>query len=325
MFRLLLIFTLLINVTVASAETNSKVSIKGKTRWRSEPGEPKQDLKQTITIKYKVDFSGKFQVVGLAKTGSKFTSGSNRIYDLESGDYEFDTEMAIRQLYIQSDPFGIPVQFGAMAPDKSLAKATGFTKSGWIDGARVKVKTPVGTMTVTGGALGDYKNPDAFVRRRKANYVEIKMSGKVFKKLKLEGAYERHEEVDFARAAAKMKVKLTATRAVKLVAEALMDVDAKEVKALVGASTDVDLFGLFIDNKDGEYDVQVSVQYLYMEEDPAKRANLSSGIYRDAPNSSGLVLFKGKVTDNIDWFSKVRVNQDSDYNRYELGLSYQFY
>ena len=126
-------------------------------------------------------------------------------------------------------------QVGALQRNKGLKSITAFDFRGWIDGARVILNTDLlGEVIVTAGALGENDKTNIWERDLDLDYVEVRMKKEVFENYTMQLGYEKYDGTNFISFASNYEMEYATKRVLKVLTEALYDVDTDKLKASVG-------------------------------------------------------------------------------------------
>ncbi|MFN8369846.1 MAG: hypothetical protein U0T83_04370 [Bacteriovoracaceae bacterium] len=197
----------------------------------------KNVLRNSFSIGVRIKADGMFEIVSLISTGSKYAGPMDDVYNFTTDTFDYHPNVNVRQIYIEKK-FGenVTTQLGALNPGDGVSLLTGFNHIGWVDGGRIKVKTPYGDIDATLGSLNDINNPNAFNRDRDLNFFELKVTEEFFDKLvKAEGGYEHWREHDFIKGAVKIDLKVATNKILELMAETMVDVNNGDMIESVGA------------------------------------------------------------------------------------------
>ncbi|MBT3980173.1 MAG: hypothetical protein HOE90_02405 [Bacteriovoracaceae bacterium] len=305
------------------------IMVQTQSRYRYQESNGTNKLEQNVVLKGTIDFNGLFTLTGVVRTGGTYNGGYNGVIMPDAAEvFDPSGEMHITQLYI-SKTFGekVTAQAGALAVDNGISSAaTGLSGIGWIDGARVAVKTPYGRIALVGGSLTDPGNSDAYSRERKLNYVELHMTTETFAKvLKAQGGVEYHEDDLFAKAGLQANLQEATGLAISAFAEVVVRTTG-DAGVLVSAGGAADLLAIFSDNK--YTGVKISAKYIYAS-DAVKASDRYSGAYTSGLNACsgnhcgvfGLAVTIPKTDGRVTAFGNIRVDSAGmEFNRYEAGV-----
>lgn len=283
-------------------------------------GSTEDNLAQThVTVKLAVDVNGAFEIVGIGRTGE--TYGGNWDSFANSGaDTDYEPTFDLRNLFIQklfAEKYMI--QVGALPTKNGLLRSGGFSGTGWVDGVRANAATDFGLVEVTAGSISDLKNPDAFSRDREFNYVELKLSQKLFDNLVYEAAVEQYDDEFFFKGGANYDVEIDPNRMVKVILETIVDTEG-EFKTIMGLEADpVEL----ITGEDSSIKVRVSWQHVSDEFDLASRPATS---FWTQPGETLMIEASGSIHKEwgVSWFAQARLNEDSERSYGIVGLKWSF-
>ncbi len=235
----------LYDILSAPAE-NIRMSLDGMVgaRYFEDSKSGTQILQNMVTLRFAVDFNGKLQLVSEAMTGGHYKGGMNTFNSIE-GSREPMQEIHIRRLFARAKiTDNVTAEVGALAPTDGKGSLVGLGKMGWIDGARVTLETDSKEkIEVTAGRLSGVKDVDALERFREGvdglDFIEVKISGKMFDKIAYQAGVERIEDENYAKVFVKKDIEVVAGHLVKLVGEGMVNLDTSGHKFRVGFETEI--------------------------------------------------------------------------------------
>lgn len=248
-----------------------------------------------VKIGFVIDAFGVAEIVGLAGTGSTYSSEWSNV---APSDKAVAPTLAFRHLYLRK-VFGtknkVTLEAGALNAS-SVVGAGGVPSSGWVDGLRVKVNTSLGDLKIVAGSLGDFKTANAFDRKFNGNFVEIEISKKLFDQLTVQAAYENHNDENFARTEAQYDLRILGDKIIKLVGKALYSFDQNAVNYDIGA--EVDVLKTILNKFDKRLELKVYRSYL-SDELVDRGSNMVTTFLTYGPRTTfqiGGEIIKGKMT-----------------------------
>lgn len=273
-----------------------------------------------LTLKASVDINGFVTIHSMVQTGNSYNVGFNNIYNVNSEEFNKEHKLYLKRLYLEKALLGgdLNIQAGAMGTRGSIANTNKFSNIGWIDGARVGVKTKLGNVVVTAGQI---QSGEANMMTRAANadlnYFEIALTTELMDKLLLEAGVEILEGETFASVATNYDIEVAAGRVLKLMADAKVQTDNGAFKVGAGVK---DVISLISGKKSA---VKLSVNYEYVHGDFAQGMNvLANGMHMGY--TGGAVVLKSSFPISkkygVTGFTNVRVGNEKSDMRVEVGV-----
>ncbi len=311
-------------VPVAFAQEHFDFNPRLDLRYDTSKNEQKEVLKNRYQSRMRlganINLSESLNLVGLISTGDSYTSDWYTMKDLTEQDSKMESpELFMRRLYLEKKMDKIKLQFGGIPTVKDKVSITGLDTSGWVDGARLEIKSmdEKAIYEVVVGSIDDLENPDFFSRNKKVNYFEAEVSRKLYKRLVGEIKFEKFGDKNFIQGTFEQNVKFVDENIVTMTMEYLHNPDQKVGNYTV--SVDFDPFGVFC-SKYKEY-VIIELAHIYSNEELGVRTELNDNFY--TYGHINYIGMKGKISKNgaMKWF----VNSFfSDETRFNTGVNLNF-
>lgn len=312
------------------------------TRYRMQSDRDAENT-QRLQLKINLDmsllfFKEKVQVNFQGGTGARFGSAWS---DTGIGDADRDLDLALRRLSVTFEPADVfGVEIGSMAPLAGVGTDnTSLDSDGWITGYRARVTISDAEITMTGGYLGDFSQPNVFARLDRMdelNYFQVQLQNKLSEILSASLDYQYFgeepdgptEDSSLIRGAIKLDVAKWTT---------LLD-SLKGEYGLGLGEQESDSYGLFAVTGQKNFSsveslggrpAKISVSYLHRTDDvaelpiPIEDKGFAGSSYR--LQASILDLFngrgRGKWSTKVDWTQSL---EDCDEWRCEVSLGWEF-
>jgi hypothetical protein len=162
--------------------------------------------------KLKFDPRGDYGVGFRFGTGDSFTHSWNAT-GVGSGDPL--KKVYLKELYLTASPWkGVEFQYGGIGFNRGEStEVTSYSNNGYITGERISVRRPdrlfFDEISVSGGYVGDFEEPEVFDRYRhlsRMNYHQFLVLKKVAKNVSVSGDYTMNEGVETLRQAVKINL-----------------------------------------------------------------------------------------------------------------------
>lgn len=262
------------------------VDTTSKTRYRYEEDKERMQQYFRLRFRYNVENSD-WEIIGIVRTGSGFNSSYDTFYDFEAEEdaLDYDPNFNLSHFYLKNSKLNdgkLSLELGSIPTDKGIQKVTALDSGGFIEGARVKVKTKLGVVTVAGGYLGGEDDPHIFDREdREFNYFEVRLRKEFLDKLGAEkievdlGAIHYGDRNYFSQVV-KARYNAFSNRVLTLVQEGLFD-DEGGHKVAIGV--EFDLMNLITGVEPNKNGIKLGLRYQNMSDDAGDFASLGSGFY----------------------------------------------
>ncbi len=218
----------------------------------------------------------------------------------------------------------IDLTVGSMAPEYGAGTENStFDNDAYIMGYRAKAKIEKGTLVVTGGFVGDYKNPNVFNRFGRMdefNFVQAMYTRAIADAIQGSIEYDRLDKVDFARGAVKFDLKKWTSILDAVVFEDMKSLDNETAQNTFATKITKRFKSLFLGQ-----DVQFDAYYVYKSDrfDIITADKTFKG--RQLRFTMTLPdLLKTKKTKLVLFADYVQSIDDLDMKRAEAGLTYKF-
>lgn len=304
-----------------------------KTRYRYE--EDKEVLQQSYSLRFRYNIkNSNWEVIGIVRSGSSFNSNYDTFYDFEADEdaLNYDPNFNLSHFYLKNTQIKggkVQLEFGAIPTDKGIQKVTALDSGGFIDGARVKVKTKLGIVTVAGGYLGGEDSPSVFERDREFNYLEVRLSKDFLdqlgaEKISIDFGAIRFEDKNYFSQIVKARYQAFSDRVLTLVQEGLVDNKGGH-KFAVGL--EFDLLNLITGVEPNPNGIKLGIRYQNMSDDLGEFGHLTSGFYEVEGNSliieakKRIPIGKGENTFmEIGYRGRESLDEDEEF-RHEIFIS----
>lgn len=218
----------------------------------------------------------------------------------------------------------IDLTVGSMAPEYGAGtENTTFDNDAYIMGYRAKAKIVGGTLVVTGGFVGDYKNPNVFNRFERMddfNFVQAMYTRAIADAIQGSIEYNRLDNVDFVRGAVKFDLKKWTGILDAVIFEDMASLNSDIAQNTFSAKLTKRFKELFFGQ-----DIQFDAYYVYKSEqfDILTSDRMLKGrqvrFVMTLPD-----LLKTKKTKLVMFVEYVQSLDDLDMKRAEAGLVYKF-
>lgn len=314
-------------VSAAHAQTKFDYNGSVATRYNNSSTAKINVIQPSLVFGFTLSPAGKFDLVGLVMSGPYGKRYSTAIDFNHPEKNTLNPQLAFHNLYIQKSlqlnpQMSATGQFGVLGTDQKIGTktfvgpTTAIGTNAWVDGARVRLNTRLGVMSVTGGSIYDITETNFVKRDRKLNYFEVQVSKTVLDKVALELSGGAMEHDGFLRGASEEKVKLFSEHVVTLVQEALWNVNKNAASYSATASTD--LGEIFNQNLKGR--LNLDLRYSYNNPNTGMRGKTFNDLY--LKGHVGTVALYGKVnkTGSLNWFTAYDFGTST---RYQLGMNWK--
>lgn len=291
------------------AVAESRVSLDGRLDTRYDyQREARNRVQQSVVLRWNADVEQIFQVVGMATSGSRYTTRWSTIYDFDDPEGGLaPPALAVRQLFVQASAWRLRAQAGAIPPYKADISRTTLAWYGWVDGGRLELDYGPGVVEVVGGRIADLETPGAFFRRGEPNFAEIEVSHGFSEVWGAELAFESLDAEPYLKGEVSAALSAWRTAAPSLTVEGLYNLDTAAPAVDVSAGGDVlaCLLGRAEDR------LVARLNYTWIHEEIGTRGRLSDDF--DGVGHLFAVRLKGTILPEygLSWFSRVNLSQDA--------------
>ncbi len=314
---------------ISSVHAQTKFDYNGSigTRYNNSSTAKINAIQPSMVFGFTLSPAGKFDLVGLVLSGPYGKRYSTAIDFNHPEKNTLNPHLAFHNLYLQksfqlNQQTSATGQFGVLGTDQKIgtktfvSPTTAIGTNSWIDGARVRLNTRLGVMSLTGGSIYDITETNFVKRDRKLNYFEVQISKTVIDKVAFELSGGAMDYETFFRAASEEKVKLFSEHIVTLVQECLWNMDKNATSYSATASTD--LGEIFNQNLKGR--LNLDLRYSYNNPTTGMRGKTSNDLY--LKGHVGTVALYGKVnkTGSLNWFTAYDFGTST---RYQLGMNWK--
>lgn len=268
-------------------------------------------LQGRVRIGFTISAGGIVDIVGLASTGPSFNNDWSTV--ATTNGTKDEVTLAFRNIYLRKVIGNVTAEAGALNPEPTVGSA-GLAPSGWMDGVRVKVNTKIGDIKVVAGSLGDFKNPNAFSREFKGNFVEIELDHKLFENVLTQTAVEHYNGDTYIREDVKIDLKILGGKVFKIFADALYDIERNSYNYEVGS--EFDLLKTIVNKYDHRLDFKV--YYSNINQNIPDRNNTITAFYTYGPRVTMQLGGKLDKAGNLNWYVRSAFGAQ---NRYDVGVS----
>jgi len=281
------------------AQKLSTVRMTVETRYDNlDWGRERNRIQAALRTWLTVDLGKSYSLVTHLSSGSRFQS---RWSTATNFDGKLDTEfmdMYVRQLFVQLERGSWRYQLGVIPPIKNVASRTGLEPSGWVDGARIvyKPKSTLSIETVVGG-ISRLNEPNAFTRKKTANFAELEINYDVNEELGVDASTEILDKNTYQR----LEFNYDKGRGFPtLLAEGMYNVSNGTWATGISAQQDLNEF---MSNRTNS-GLRVRLFYAYIDENIGLRGTLSDDFY--AYGHSFTVEAEGPLwrKAQLNWFAR---------------------
>jgi hypothetical protein len=269
--------------------------------------------------KVKFDFYG--------STGAAFKSSGNTFGSGVPGEEVLDYHLR-RMSMTLSPAQGLDISVGSLGPSYGAGTENSYLDAdGYIMGYRAKAKIENSTLVVTGGYLGDLKNPSVFDRTDRMgdlNYLQLVLTQAIGKLIVTSLEYNKIDGDDYLRGAVKIQLSQWVKLLDSLVVEDMVKMTGDEANLL--AATLKSKFKNILGNILPGRDLEVALTYAYMTEDmklPVGDKVFDGQSVRVKISLPNLIQF-GKVANLGIFADYVQDIEDLDRINFESGLALTF-
>lgn len=284
-----------------------------------------KDIQDRALINLKIAFfNNRVRIEMTGMTGNSFAVSFNKTGWI-NGDPAFD--FYLRKLFITAVPTkGVEVSVGSFGPEFGAGtENTSLDADGYIVGYRARAEIQNGSIVVTTGYLGDFKDPNVFDRLGRLdelNYFQAVLNYQLMQYVRSSLEFDRAGDHDYIRPALKISVDQWTRFADVLAVETLAPIRNADDGAFAfaaGAQKRIkEVFGTLVPGRD----LLLSAQYQYAR----FQADLPFGDHVISGNSMRFQIRMAKLADfpggSLDaFFDYVQSLDIEKRHRLELGLS----
>lgn len=283
------------------------------------------DIQDRALLNLKVAFfNNRIRIEMTGMTGNSFAVSFNKT-GLISDDSAFD--FYLRRLFITAAPTrGVELSMGSFGPEFGAGtENTSIDADGYIVGYRARVEIRNGSLVVTTGYLGDFKDPNVFNRFGRLdelNYLQAVLNYQLMQYVRSSLEFDRIGDHDYVRPALKINVDQWTRFADALAVETLVPIrngDSGAFAFSAGVSKRIkDVFGVLVPGRD----LLLSTQYQHAQ----LQADLPFGDHVIAGNSMRFQIRIAKLADfpggSLDaFFDYVQGLDVLKRHRLEIGIA----
>lgn len=271
-----------------------------------------------IRIGFVIDMHGVVEIVGLLATGDSY---KNEWFSILPSSINANPQslLAFRNIYLRK-VFGDRAQYevavGALDGEPVVGSA-GLPPSGWVDGVKIKAATVLGNIKVVAGSLGDYKNPNAFRRDFKGNFLEVELSRKIFNELVLSSSYRNLDQEDSATLGVKYNLKILGDKVIKLFGKALYSFSEDYINYDLGL--EIDILKTILNKFEKRLELKVYFSSISEKSLEAQRTPL---FYAYGPRTT-FQLSGDIIPEKINWVVRSSFGENN-VSRYDVGVQVKF-
>ncbi len=300
---------------------SSSLNITNQNRY-ADTGFNKNNLQSNLTIKGSVDLNGFVEIDAIIQSGN-YNTGYNTIYNMTAGEFnklDAATQIYLKKLYLKKVMLNgnLTASLGAMDNRNGISQTNSLSSAGWVDGARVELKTAVGLITMTAGQIKS-SEPNSIdrIKNLNINYFELTMTRQIFDKLLIEGGLEFLNGKPLIEAASKYDIETATGKIIKLVADVNLDAKTGSTKFGVGIQDIISIFR----TKPSPVKLAVNYEYISSKYNPEMN-KLNNSMHTGYTGGAVVTSVQYPISKKlgINGFTNVRIgNQNSDF-RFESGI-----
>jgi hypothetical protein len=277
-----------------------------------------------VTVSF---FKDKVRFDFYGSTGATFKSSGNTFGSGTPGEEVLDYKLR-RMSMTLSPGKGLDVSFGGLAPSYGAGTENSYLDGdGYIMGYRAKAKIENSTLVVTGGYLGDLKEPSVFDRMDRMgdlNYLQVLLTQAIGQLIVTSLDYNHVDGDSYLRGAVKIQLSQWVKFLDSLVVEDMVKMTGDEANLLAATlkSKFKDIFGERLPGRD----LEIALTYAYMTDEvklPVGDKIFDGHSVRVKISLPNLVKF-GKVASMGIYADYVQDVADLDRLAFESGLLLSF-